>query len=218
MSWIPGPASTSLVRPWQLRRSLALASTRAAPPARGEWMAAGAGRYRWGAALDLDAMIDAELAAIASLRAAGRHADAHARATDLARLHPGDVRARIAAGQACERIGDPAAALIHYDRAWQLGVPASARPGFLIGYGATLRSCGRVDEAVARLGEAVIDYPDHAALRAFLALALHSAGQATLALATMLEAALAAARPDGFAGHDQALAHHLHHLVEAVLT
>lgn len=80
-----------------------------------------------------------------------------------------------------------------------------------------LRAPGRAEEAVARLAEATAEHPDDAALRAFLALALHSAGHPTLALATMLEAALAAARPDGFGGFERALVEYQRELVDAAL-
>src|SRR5262245_51110787 len=104
----------------------------------------------------------------------------------------------MAAAYACDRIGLERDAIVHYERAWHLGVPAAERPGFLVGFGSTLRNVGRAEDAVARLAEATIEYPDDPSLRAFLALALHSTGQSALALATMLEAALAAAaRPDG---------------------
>ncbi|KAB2900925.1 MAG: hypothetical protein F9K40_08860 [Kofleriaceae bacterium] len=84
-------------------------------------------------------------------------------------------------------------------------------------FGAIMRSPGRAEDAVAHLAEATALHPDDATLRAFLALALHAAGHSTLALATMLEAALAAARPDGFGGYGSALAEYQRQLVDAAL-
>ncbi len=163
--------------------------------------------------------VDDELAAIAALRTAGDLAAAHVRATDLARAHPHDVRVAMAAAFACDRIGLERDAIVHYERAWELGVPAAERPGFVLGLGSTLRNVGRADDAVTRLAEATAEYPDHAALRAFLALALHSAGHPTLALATMLETALAVAGPgaDGFGQYARALAEYQAELVAAAL-
>ncbi|HVK76696.1 MAG TPA: tetratricopeptide repeat protein [Kofleriaceae bacterium] len=162
-------------------------------------------------------MKEDELAAIASLKAAGNHTAAHARATDLARAWPGDVRVQMAAAYACDRLGLERDAIAYYERAWELGVPTDERAGFLVGFGSTLRNVGRTDEAVARLAEASVEFPNDAALRAFLALALHSAGHGTLALATMLEAALAAARPDGFGPYRRALAEYQAELVTAAI-
>lgn len=109
-----------------------------------------------------------------------------------ATAHPDDVDAQAAAAYACDRAGREAQALRYYQRAFELGGPADDRAGFLLGFGSTLRNVGRVDDAVAVLGEAVLAHPDHAALRAFLALALGSAGHHALALATMLDAGLTA--------------------------
>jgi len=162
--------------------------------------------------------IDDELAAMAALRTNGDHEGAHVRALELVRQHPGDVRAVLAAAGACDRLGFEREAVVHYDRALELGVPDEQHQDFTLCYGSTLRNVGRHEEAVARLAEAATVYPDDAAMRAFLALALHSAGHPTLALATMLEAALAAAaRPDGFGRYARALGLYQAELVNAAI-
>jgi hypothetical protein len=97
-------------------------------------------------------------------------------------------------------------AVNYYERAWALGVPPADLPTFLLGFGSTLRNVGRAEETVARLTEATVEYPDNAALRAFLALALHSAGRTDLALAAMLQVALQVTRPHGFGPYSRALA------------
>lgn len=162
-------------------------------------------------------MVDDELSAIESLRAAGDLAGARARAVALAADHPADARAAMAAAYACDRIGREHEAIGYYERAWELGVPAAERPGFLVGFGSTLRNVGRADDAVARLAEATAEYPADAALRAFLALALHDAGHPALSLATMLEAALVAARTGGFGRYERALTEYQRELIDAGL-
>ncbi len=115
---------------------------------------------------------------------------------------PGDVAAQLAAAAACDRAGDPATAIRYYERARDLGVPVADLRRFTVGFGSTLRSLGRTDDAVAILGEAAAADPDYAPYRAFLALALLSAGQPRAAVATMLGVALDVAPPgalDGFA-------------------
>jgi tetratricopeptide (TPR) repeat protein len=116
-----------------------------------------------------------------------------------------EVDDEIAAAYACDRAGREREAIVHYDRAWALGVPEAERPGFLVGYGSTLRNVGRADDAVALLSEAVQHYPDQAALRAFLSLALFSAGHPRAALAAMLGVALDVARPGALGGYEPAL-------------
>ena len=131
-------------------------------------------------------------------------ATALARARATAAAHPDDVRALTAAAYACDREGRERDAVGYYQRAFERGGPDDDRAGFLLGFGSTLRNVGRLDDAVAVLAAAVIEFPDHAALRAFLALALHGAGHPTLALATMLDAGLATA-PTAFAPYRRAL-------------
>lgn len=122
-----------------------------------------------------------------------------------AKAAPDDVEAQIEAAYACDREGDERTAIRYYDRAWALGVPEARRPRFLVGYGSTLRNVGRADDAVAILAEAAAAYPDHAALRAFLALALHSAGHPRAALATMLGVVLDTAAAGALDGYERAL-------------
>ena len=123
-----------------------------------------------------------------------------------ARARPDDVQAVLAAGGACDRRGLERDAIGYYERARELGIPEEVKQNFTIWYGSTLRNVGRLEESVTRLAEGCAVWPDNATMRAFLALALHSSGHHSLAMATMLEAALAAAaRPDGFGRYTRAL-------------
>jgi tetratricopeptide (TPR) repeat protein len=117
-----------------------------------------------------------------------------------------DVAALLDRAAAHTREGDDRAALRAYEAANRAGVPAAHRRRFLVGYGAALRAVGRVDDAVGLLAQAVVDDPTYPAHAAFLALALLDAGHPRVALATMLGAALDAARPEAFDGHAHALA------------
>ena len=86
-----------------------------------------------------------------------------------------------------DRAGEEAAALPHYERAIFLGLPHEHRRGALLGMGSTLRNLERLDESVATLKQAVEEFPDDAALPAFLALTLWSRGDTSEAVATLLE-------------------------------
>jgi tetratricopeptide (TPR) repeat protein len=124
-----------------------------------------------------------------------------------------EVADEIAKAYACDRSGRERDAIIHYDRAWALGVPVDQQPRFLVGYGSTLRNVGRADDAVAILGQAVQTFPDHPALQAFLALALFSAGHPRAALAAMLGVALDLAPPGALDGYERALTAYHHELL-----
>lgn len=130
---------------------------------------------------------------------------------------PSDVAARIAAAYACDREGREREAVVHYDAAWALGVPAEARRHFLVGYGSTLRNVGRVDDAVAILGEAATAEPAYAPYKVFLGLALFSAGQHAASVAALLDAALelhAGARLDGY---ERAIAEYQREMLDRAL-
>ena len=65
----------------------------------------------------------------------------------------------------------------HYRRAFELGVPDEELAPALLGFGSTLRNVGDLQESVRVLSEAVERFPEHRALRVFLAYSLWSAGR-----------------------------------------
>ena len=157
---------------------------------------------------------DARLAELHALRAAGNHDQVLALAKTLVADFPADAHVQFEAACAHDRIGREHDAIRYYDEVYRLGIPADIRRRFLVGYGSTLRNVGRIDDAVAILGEAVRDDPDYPAFAAFLALALLSAGEPRAALAAMLGCALDAARPNVFEGYERALAEYHRELLE----
>jgi hypothetical protein len=100
------------------------------------------------------------------------------------------VEEHLAVAYACDTEGREQDAIVHYDAAWKLGVPAAERRSFLVGYGSTLRNVGRLEESCALLSCAVAEDPGYAPFKVFLALALHSSGEHERAMATMLAAIL----------------------------
>ena len=82
----------------------------------------------------------------------------------------------------------------HYRRAFELGVPDEELAGASLGFGSTLRNVGELDESVRVLSEAVERFPEHRALRVFLAYSLWSAGRQADAMRTLV-AALYAGEP-----------------------
>ncbi len=128
---------------------------------------------------------------------------------------PTDVDLQIKAAWACDSYGAETRAVSYYDNAWKLGVPADIRARFLVGYGSTLRNVGRTDESIERLTNAIADYPEMPALRAFLGLSLLAAGRHNEAMANALDA-LIAAGSDNLEGYDRSLRGYAAHLRERV--
>jgi hypothetical protein len=121
---------------------------------------------------------------------------------------------RLQTAYACDRYGTEEQACVHYDAAWRLGVPASERRKFMVGYGSTLRNVGRIDESLAILTQGVADYPDYPALACFLALTLHSAGEPAAAIATLISVVIDVAEPARtLDGYERALAFYQEQLI-----
>ena len=108
--------------------------------------------------------------------------------------------ARVACLKACEhdRWGEEAEAIPLYERALALGLAPEDRMSALLGLGSSLRNVGRHREAVSTLRAAVAEFPDHTALRTFLALALYSHAEYDDAVATLLDLVLRHAPLEGY--------------------
>jgi tetratricopeptide (TPR) repeat protein len=132
-------------------------------------------------------------------------ADVVAAAKQAALAAPHDAEAQLAAAVEHDRAGLERDAVRYYERVLELGVPGHAKRRFYVGYGSTLRNVGRADDAVAILGQALVDEPNYPPYSAFLSLALLSAGHPRAAVAAMLGCALDVAVPGVFDGFERAL-------------
>jgi tetratricopeptide (TPR) repeat protein len=86
-----------------------------------------------------------------------------------------------------DRDGREAQAIPSYQQAIALGLSDDERKRALLGLGSSLRNVGRSADAVRVLTSAVSEYPDDAALAAFLGLALYSSGDARAAVVALLD-------------------------------
>lgn len=82
--------------------------------------------------------------------------------------------------------GREAQAIPLYEQALDAGLAGELRARCLLQLGSSLRNVGRTAEAVALLEDARTEFPQFRPLRAFLALALHSAGRDEDALRELL--------------------------------
>lgn len=113
--------------------------------------------------------------------------------------------------EACahDRAGREEAAIPCYREALAGGLADPLRPQALLGLGSSLRNVRRHSEAVEVLEGACAEYPAHAGLRMFHALALRSAGrerEAFQALGRLVVDEL------DLQGHDRAAGFYLEHL------
>lgn len=145
-----------------------------------------------------------QIAAGRALETAGTEHEAIAHFERLAAEHPDDAMVQFETGGAYDFAGREAEAVPRYRRAMALGLPEEALPRVAVQLGSSLRNLGQTEEAVAVLREASERFPGDRAVKAFLALALHSAGRPAEALALMLRLTLA--EPGFYARYHRALA------------
>ncbi len=134
-----------------------------------------------------------EIERVHALRKDRKSAEHLAAARALVANAPESVLAQIEAAYGHDREGLEEQALVHYEIAAKLGVPESERRHFFVGYGSTLRNCGRATDAIA-LFEDLLAKDNYPPYTAFLALALSSAERPREALATMMRCTLDVAR------------------------
>lgn len=109
---------------------------------------------------------------------------------DLLARHPQDPRALLAYASALDFAGREADAAPIYEQAFAAGLNGDDLRQGLVQYGSTLRNLGRFDEAVTALRRADDQFPGHASVKAFLALALSSAGRCQEAVQILITLAL----------------------------
>src|SRR6187549_961575 len=95
----------------------------------------------------------------------------------LAEEIPDNALVEFEFGGAYDFAGQEAEAIPHYRRAMKLGLPDDELARAYVQLGSSLRNVGEFDEALQLLTEGVAKFPEHRALKVFLAFAQHSAHQ-----------------------------------------
>ncbi len=108
----------------------------------------------------------------------------------LADEYPDNPLVEFEFGGAYDFAGQESEAIPHYRRAIELGLPDDELARAYVQLGSSLRNVGEYAEAVNLLTDACARFPQHRALRVFLALAQHSAHQPQAALVTLLDTLL----------------------------
>jgi tetratricopeptide (TPR) repeat protein len=109
---------------------------------------------------------------------------------DLLAQHPCDRHALLAYASALDFAGREAEAVPAYEQAFAAGLDGDDLRQGLIQYGSTLRNLGRFDDAVTALRQADDQFPGHASVNVFLALALSSGGRRHQAVQILITLAL----------------------------
>ncbi|MFB8418056.1 tetratricopeptide repeat protein [Streptomyces albidoflavus] len=149
------------------------------------------------------------LAAAVRLREDGRPEEARELLVRLRAEHPEDAELAYQTAWAHDVLGLEAEAVPHYRRALALpGLSEADRRGALLGLGSTYRVLDRAEEAVATLSGGVREFPDDAALRTFLAMALYSAGRPKEALELALTVVADTSADPRVTAYERAIRHY----------
>jgi tetratricopeptide (TPR) repeat protein len=140
---------------------------------------------------DVDHKLDTEIEDGRVLKRSGDEEGAIRHFEALAARYPDHPLVQAELAYAYDFAGREAQAVAPYRRAIELGLPEDLLPGHLLGLGSTLRNVEQIEESARVLRQAVERFPDRADLKVFLALSLHSAGEQTAALVTLLDLILA---------------------------
>ncbi|MFJ2739429.1 tetratricopeptide repeat protein [Streptomyces sp. NPDC087440] len=121
---------------------------------------------------------DSSLTEAISLRTAGRTEEARIRLLALGERFPEDAEIAYQTAWAHDRLGLEAEAVPFYEKALAGTLTPEDRRGALLGLGSTYRTLGRYEDAVRTLRTGTQEFPEHGALRTFLAMALFNVGEA----------------------------------------
>lgn len=105
----------------------------------------------------------------------------------LSEQHPQHAGVAYQTAWTHDSLGLEAEAVPFYRRALDLqGLPPEDRHGAFLGLGSTYRVLGRYDESLTTLRLGLAEFPDDAALRTFLAMALYNTGKSHEAVQILL--------------------------------
>jgi tetratricopeptide (TPR) repeat protein len=154
---------------------------------------------------DANAEFDAEVARSWALNREGKADEALAIVESLVARYPDNPRAHFEYAGALDFQGREKEAVAPYRRAQELGLSGDDLPRLYVQLGSTLRNIGKPWEAVHLLEEGQKRFPNHAAIRAFHALALASADCGNEAVVELLDLILANSAAIDLDGYERAL-------------
>lgn len=152
-----------------------------------------------------------QIAEVARLRDAGQIDQSRALLTSLLAVYPDDPLVNYQAAWTHDRMGLEDEAIPFYERAIANGLDGEDLRGTLLGLGSTYRVVGRDADAVRTLAAGVEQFPGDGAMRAFYALALHSAGEHTQATQAFLRVILDTSRDPHIERYRRALTEYMEH-------
>ncbi|WP_327675512.1 tetratricopeptide repeat protein [Kitasatospora sp. NBC_00458] len=133
----------------------------------------------------------------------------------LSDRYPQDAALAYQAAWAHDSLGLEAEAVPCYERALAgSGLSEEERHGALLGLGSTYRVLGRYESSLATLRRGLEEFPEDAALRTFLAMALYNTGEPREAVRTLLRVTGETSADPGVQKYRRAVEYYADHLDE----
>jgi tetratricopeptide (TPR) repeat protein len=134
----------------------------------------------------------------------------------LAEQWPEEAWIAYLAACAHDTLGLEAEAVPLYQRALRSpdGLTPEDRHGAFLGLGSTYRGLGRYTEALSTLRQGLEEFPEDAALRTFLAMALYNVGESRAAVRTLLQVTAATSGDPKVQEYRRAITYYADHLDE----
>jgi tetratricopeptide (TPR) repeat protein len=159
----------------------------------------------------VEGTLSEQIVEVVRLRDAGLFDASRALALLLLAEHPDDTALNLQAAWTHDTMGLEIEAVPFYERAIAAGLDGEDLRGALLGLGSTYRVIGRDADAVRTLAQGVSRFPDDGAMRAFYALALHSAGEDTQATQEFLHIILGTSQDPRINRYRRALTEYMEH-------
>lgn len=150
-----------------------------------------------------------ELDAIVGARHGGRIDGLISQLESLAARFPNVAEIHAQLAWTLEVMDRAADAVPHYEKAVALGLAPNELAGALTGLGMTLLASGEGTRALSVLRSARVQFPDNREIDAFLAIALHTAGENREAVALLINTLCDTTEDPGITAHQRALRHAL---------
>lgn len=145
------------------------------------------------------------LGAVVAARREGRDDEAMAMALALHADWPDDPDVNLQCAWIHDKLGLEGEAVPFYERALELGLGADDRDDALLGLGSTYRTLGRYEESLATLTRGVEEFPAHAGMKVFRAMALYNCGRAKEACESLLEVIATTPQTEPLGGYQPAI-------------
>jgi tetratricopeptide (TPR) repeat protein len=145
-------------------------------------------------------------------------AEAAGQLASFSDAHPANAAIAYQAAWLHDSLGLEAEAVPFYQRALAVegSLPVSDRHGAHLGLGSTFRVLGRYQEAISTFRRGLDEFPDDAALRSFLGMALYNVGEAREAVRTLLHVIAERSADEQVQSYQRAINYYADNLDEVV--